>query len=311
MKKILIALTICASACTPETEMPDNSILKIAGSESEKPLVLALADEYSKTHTTLQFNITGGGTNEGISALITGRATVASASRIISSEELNTAKVSGIEIHQAIIAQDVIAIITHPSAGVEYITVADLKSIYDGSVTNWKALGGNDQPIYPIGRSIGSGTRTYMLHRLALDAFSPKTIEFETYEDIVNNVAVMPGAIAYVSNRYIYSSDGVLNSSVWVMNVSLNGMPYTSPLNREDIQYGDYPLMRPLFQYYTNEISRDQLAFIEFELSEEGQQLAEKSGYVRLNETQMNINRKNATRTSSSDSANMLSSAAH
>lgn len=311
MKKILIALTFLAVGCTHETEVPVTNVLKIAGSESEKPLVLALSDTYRKSHPGLQFEISGGGTNEGISALLTGRANMANASRLITPEELSTAKISGVTVHQAIIAQDVISIITHPSVGVDYITVADIKSIYDGSVTNWKQLGGNDEPIYPIGRSAGSGTRTYMLHRLELDAFCTGTIEFETYEEIVNNVAVMRGSIAYVSNRYIHSSDGKLNLSVSVMNVSLNGMPYASPLDKEDIFYGDYPLMRPLFQYYTSTITDEQRAFIEYELSEEGQQLAEKEGYVRLNETQMNINRKNATRTSAADSANALNAAVH
>lgn len=308
MKKLLIALTFFAAGCARETEVVNDNIIKIAGSESEKPLVMALSDEYHKTHTSLQFDVKGGGTDEGISALITGRANIANASRSINAEELKTAEVSGINIHQAIIAQDVIAIITHSSVGVEYITVADLARIYDGTVTNWKDLGGNDEPIYPIGRSVGSGTRTYMLHRLGLEAFAQGIIEFETYEEIVNNVSAMRGSIAYVSNRSIHYNDGKLNPSVWVMNVSLNGMPFTSPLNKEDILYNDYPLMRPLFQYYTDDISSEQLAFLEYELSEEGQRHVEESGYVRLNENQMNINRKNATR-APADSVRALNAA--
>lgn len=296
MRKVIIALTILTTGCSRQAEVTDNPVVKISGSESEKPLVMALTDEYHKSHPGLTFEVSGGGTDEGISALITGRANIANASRMITSEELSTGKASGINIHQAIIAQDVISIITHPSVGVEYITVEDLKRIYDGTVTNWKELGGQDEMIYPIGRSVGSGTRTYMLHRLGLEAFCPRTIEFETYEDIVNNVSTMRGSVAYVSNRYIHYADGRINESVWVMNVSLNGMPFASPLNKEDIFYSDYPLMRPLFQYYTDAITSEQLAFLEYELSEEGQQRVEKEGYVRLNENQMNINRKNATR---------------
>lgn len=289
----LIALLFVA-ACAHDSEIEKIEKLRISGSETEKPLVTALHDEYKLSHTSAAFDISGGGTDNGITELINGQTDIANASRMISSSEIDKAKAAGIEINQVIIAQDVIAIITHPSVGVEFITIEDLARIYDGTITNWKELGGPDLEIYAIGRKQGSGTRSYMLHRMSLTSVSTRTLEFDTYEDIVNSVTTTRGAIGYVSNGFVKYDNGAINSKFWIMSISLNGMPFTSPLDKEAISYGDYPLMRPLFQYYTNTASPERNAFVEFELSDKGQQMIEKNGYVPLSANQKEINRRKA-----------------
>lgn len=287
------ALLLLMGCAQEESKVREVQSIRITGSESEKPLVVQLSAEYYKTHPEAPFEIKGGGTDDGFAALFSGKADIASASRIISYEELSAAQAAGIDVHQVIIAQDVISIITHPSVGVQHILMEDLAKIYSGVITNWKELGGPDQPIKPIGRKPGSGTRSYMLHRLALENFHPSTMEFGTYEEIVSAVIATPGSVAYVSHRFIRLGSGAVNPAVWVMNVSLNGMPYASPLDAEDIAYGDYPLMRPLFQYY-GAITAEQKAFIAFELSDEGQTVVERSGYITLSDNQREINRRKA-----------------
>lgn len=280
-------------SCSEQQDVPPQDTVTITGSESEMPLAIMLADEYKKTHPGMLFSITGGGTDAGIDALLKGKTDIANASRIMSSEEYDVARAAGIEISQLIIAQDAIDIITHPSVGVEFITVEDLAGIYSGKIRNWKELGGADLDIYPVGRKSGSGTRSYMLHRLDLPSFCIQTMEFETYEDIINTVSTTRGAIGYVSNRFIHYGNGSINSSVWVMNVSLNGMPYASPLNQDDLTYGEYPLMRPLFQYYVS-ITPSQQQFLQYELSDEGQSILDRSGYIALSGNQREINRRKA-----------------
>jgi phosphate transport system substrate-binding protein len=292
MNKLLLYSLLCVLvSCSTEKETPQQKVITITGSESEKPLAVLLSAEYQKQHPDIQFNILGGGTDAGISALLKGETALANASRLANEGEHNACTALGLQLNQLIIAQDVIAVITHPSVGVEYISMQDLAGIYNGTIRNWSALGGADMAIYPVGRKHGSGTRSYMQHRLALESFCKQTLEFETYEDIVSAVRTTPGSIGYVSRRFIQYDNGSIHPDVWVMNISLNGMPYASPLDKEAIAYGDYPLLRPLFQYFTT-VTPEQKAFLEYETSDEGQAAIEKSGYIPLSADQKNINLK-------------------
>ncbi|MFQ8842174.1 MAG: substrate-binding domain-containing protein [Clostridium fessum] len=45
----------------------------------------------------------------------------------------------------------------------------DLTGIYDGSITNWKDVGGSDMPIVVVGREAGSGTRGAFEELLGLE----------------------------------------------------------------------------------------------------------------------------------------------
>ena len=72
-------------------------------------------------------------------------------------EELSLAKAKGVA--ENIVAIDGIAVVVDPANTVEDLTKDQLTSIYDGTVTNWKDVGGNDAPIVVVGREAGSGTR--------------------------------------------------------------------------------------------------------------------------------------------------------
>lgn len=51
------------------------------------------------------------------------------------------------------------ALVANPDAGVRDLSLARVKDIYAGKVTNWKGIGGTDLPIHLITRHRGSGTR--------------------------------------------------------------------------------------------------------------------------------------------------------
>ena len=46
----------------------------------------------------------------------------------------------------------------HPSNPVKNLTLDQLKAIYDGSIKNWKEVGGKDENIVVISRDTSSGT---------------------------------------------------------------------------------------------------------------------------------------------------------
>ena len=101
-------------------------------------------------HLHVTYNPTGSGS--GIQAVSEGRCDIGLSSRDLKDEEAKT-------LNQTVVAIDGIAIIVNPQNTVTDLTVAQIKSIYTGEVTNWKEIGGSDMPIVLIGREAASGTR--------------------------------------------------------------------------------------------------------------------------------------------------------
>ena len=50
-------------------------------------------------------------------------------------------------------------VVVSKSLGIDNLTSAQIKDIFAGKVTNWKAVGGPDKDILLIHRTAGSGTR--------------------------------------------------------------------------------------------------------------------------------------------------------
>ncbi|WP_320782454.1 substrate-binding domain-containing protein [Streptomyces sp. CRN 30] len=57
------------------------------------------------------------------------------------------------------VAFSVFTLVVNKGAGVENLTLAQIRDVFDGRVTNWSDVGGNDTPVHLINRDPGSGTR--------------------------------------------------------------------------------------------------------------------------------------------------------
>lgn len=100
-----------------------------------------LIKEYQKEQKSL-LTVQTFSTVSGIDAVIAGSADIAGSARAMHEkreEERNL-------VFQPV-ALDAIVVVTHPRNPVNSLTLAQLRQIYLGRVTNWKELGGNDTPI--------------------------------------------------------------------------------------------------------------------------------------------------------------------
>jgi phosphate transport system substrate-binding protein len=103
---------------------------------------------------------------------------------------------------------------------------------------------------------------------------------------IVEGVKADEGAIGYVGVGY------AREPGIKVLRLSKDGSSYYSPLDKEAVDAGNYPLARPLFQYTNGKAKGDAKALIEFELSAEGQKIVSDEGFYPL--TQKYQDRNNA-----------------
>jgi phosphate transport system substrate-binding protein len=236
--------------------------LTFAGSTTMQPLVAQLADAFRILHPHVEMDIAAGGSSVGIQAVHDGTADIGMASRELSAEEAQG-------INEFKIAIDVLAIIVHPGNPVSGLTLEQLRGIYLGQITNWKAVGGSDLPIVPVQRETSSGSRG-AFDEIALqkqEASAPNLVTAITAGDEVARVSGDPGAIGYVGF-------GNLDDTTKV--VAINGIAPTQDTARD----GSYPLIRPLI-LMTGPLSQPLAqTFIDFILSPEGQQHIKELGWI-------------------------------
>ena len=231
------------------------SMEKLANAVSE-----AFMEKYPKVTVTAEFV----GSGAGIEAVTNGTADIGNSSRNLKDEE----KANGVT--ENIVAIDGIAVVVDLANTVEDLTKDQLTSIYDGSVTNWKDVGGNDAPIVVVGREAGSGTRGAFEELLKLEDACKYSNELDSTGAVMAKVASTPGSIGYVSLD-------VLDDTVKA--VKLDGAEPTE----ENIKAGKYFLSRPFVMATKGEISEQNdlvKALFDFIYSDEGSELVKSVGLI-------------------------------
>jgi len=240
--------------------------ITIKGSTTVLPIAQSCAEAYMDENPSVDISVQGGGSGVGIASIVDGTADIGDASRPIKDKELNAAVSNGVVPKAHVVAMDGIAVVVHPSNPISAMTKKQIQEIYTGGARSWP----HGEKLVVISRDSASGTYE-TFYKLALDKKKPRSDALlqASNKAVATTVANTPGAIGYVGLGYL-SSD--------IKAVTVEGvMP-----SKETVLSGEYMLARPLFMYTNGKpvgIIKD---FIDFVLSEEGQYLAEQSGYVGL-----------------------------
>ncbi len=272
-----------------------NSAEKIttAGSSTVRPIVDKAAKAFKKTHPDISFIIGGGGSSHGVKAAGTGEVNIGQASRNIKDKEMKAYP----DIVPFKIGLDGIAIIINSTNPINAITKQQVQEIYTGKITNWKDVGGNDAPIILIskeeGRSTlelflkyfsmevqeqGSGHDAVMLHKKkGAKAFGIKTARLiGPNNEAIANVSTKPNSIAYVS---VGTAQEIAKKGARIKLLDLDGVPATIA----NVGNETYPLRRPLHILTNGNPSGRVKQFIDFMLSNEGQNIVESLEFIRVN----------------------------
>jgi phosphate transport system substrate-binding protein len=259
---------------TEETPAEDSKGIFLKGSDTVLPLAQAEAEEFMVESPEKSVTVTGGGSGVGIAALIDGEVDIATASREMKTDEIEAAKANGINPIEHTIAYDGISVVVNPENSVSNLTFNQLRGIYNGSISNWKDVGGADSPITVISRDSSSGTYEYFKEAVLLgDEYRPDALTQPATGGIVGEVSQNANAIGYIGVAY-------LDESVKALNLDAgNGSEAPSS---ENILSGAYPLSRPLYFYTNGEPSGLTKEFIDYVLSEKGQGIVSDVGYFPI-----------------------------
>ena len=244
--------------------------LTIQGSSTVLPIAQRVAEVFMQNNEDVNISVRGGGSGNGIAALIDGTTDIADASRFIKQTEVKNAVENGFYPVPHRVAMDGIAVIVHPSNPVESLTLDELKQIYTGQITNWSELGGDDEEIVVVSRDSSSGTFE-VFGEIAMqgERLTPNALLQASNGSILSVVSDTEGAIGYVGLGYLDDTTKA---------VKVNGV---TPSNAT-VASGEFPIARPLFMFTDGWPEGLTLRFINFVLSQEGQKIVEEQGFVPL-----------------------------
>ena len=260
--------TVAASseAAPAETTANLSGSISMVGSTSMEKLANALSEAFMEEYPDVTVTAEFVGSGAGIEAVTNGTADIGNSSRSLKDEE----KAAGVV--ENVVAIDGIAVCVDPANEVADLTKEQLTNIYNGTITNWKEVGGADEPIIVIGREAGSGTRGAFEELVDLKDACKYANELDSTGAVIAKVASTPGAIGYASLDALDDS---------VKALSLEGVEATA----ENIKAGNYFLSRPFVMATKGEISEQNdlvRAWFDFVLGDEGQQVASEVGLITV-----------------------------
>lgn len=260
--------TVAASSevASTETTAGLSGSISMVGSTSMEKLANALSEAFMEKYPDVTVTAEFVGSGAGVEAVTNGTADIGNSSRSLKDEE----KAAGVV--ENVVAIDGIAVCVDPANEVANLTKEQLTNIYNGTVTNWKEVGGADEPIIVIGREAGSGTRGAFEELVDLVDGCKYANELDSTGAVIAKVASTPGAIGYASLDALDDS---------VKALSLEGVEATA----ENIKAGNYFLSRPFVMATKGEISEQNdlvQAWFDFVLGDEGQQVASEVGLITV-----------------------------
>ncbi|MCD6127738.1 MAG: phosphate ABC transporter substrate-binding protein [Methanomicrobia archaeon] len=246
----------------------ESKTLSLAGSTTVEPIASKAAEVYMEKHPDVKVTVQGGGSGTGIKMVGEGTVDIGNASRKIKDKEKDLYP----DLVGTIIAYDGIAIVVHPSNPVENLTKQQLQDIYAGKITNWKEIGGEDREIVVVTRAEGSGTRDTFIELVMNKGKVEETsraLQKPSNGAVKATVAGNESAIGYIGLGYVDDT---------VKPVKINNILPSS----ETVKNGTYPISRALYMYTKGEPSGVTKDFIDFILSDEGQNIVEEVGFIRI-----------------------------
>lgn len=239
------------------------------------------------------------GSSTGIQMLLRDQLAFSQSSRALLEQELQQATQRGIRLKQVPVAIDGIAVAVNPDLPISGITIRQLQDIYLGRVKNWREVGGPNLPIVPISRPIEAGgtVEFFVSEVLGNQPFGNTVVLIGTTTEALRAVTSTPGAVYFASAPEVVPQCKVKSIA---LGQAANQLvtPYQEPLvpasncpqrrnrlNTAAFQGGQYPLTRSLYVIVKQNGQVEEQAgdaYAQFLLTNEGQQLIEKSGFVRI-----------------------------
>lgn len=203
-----------------------------AGSTALQPLVDKAGKDYVAACTAAQIQVQGGGSGTGLTQVSQGAVQIGN-SDVTAESKLQPADASALVDH--IVAKQGWVMVVNPDVtGVTNLTTQQATDIWTGKVTNWKDVGGPDEPIVLILRPESSGTRS-TFKKLVLGGAQEATGQALTEDSngaVTTAVKGTPGSTSVIGFAFYQQNKGQVNA------LGLDGVEATV----DNMKAGNYKL---------------------------------------------------------------------
>ncbi|MGC1402323.1 MAG: phosphate ABC transporter substrate-binding protein [Thermodesulfobacteriota bacterium] len=257
----LLSMCLLALGCSSKSSSRARS-LTIAGSTSVQPFAEKLAEIYMDLNPQVAINVQGGGSTAGIKACREKAAQIGTSSRELHQDEC--------DLNKIVIAKDGIAVVVHPENPINNLSLEQLRGIFSGKIKSWSQVGWVNKPIFFVNREEGSGTRDAFENLvMKKEEISDRALVQDSNGSVREIIANNPQSIGYISF-------GLVNHQVKALSVN------TIKPSTTTIKSNLYTLTRPFIFVLPGQPSPLARQFVDFILSQEGQQILEKEGLVGI-----------------------------
>lgn len=187
---------------------------------------------------------------------------------------------AGVELEQKPVGRDALVFIVNEENPIESLTLAQLRDIYAGRVTNWKELGGADAPIVAFQRSEDSGSQTLFQKLLIGDGElmeAPTELAPASMGGLVDSVAAYNNSANAIGFSVYYYVDQMYSQP----GLRLLAVEGVAPAN-DTIASREYPLCNEFYAVIRAGAAPDspERRLYDWLSTDAGRACIEKAGYV-------------------------------
>ena len=248
--------------------------------QGESPVERTL--QYIKNNKAYAIELHAHGSTTGFKGLKLGNADLGMASRRVKSTEVLALKSQLGNLNKVgnehIIGLDGLAVIVNQNNPIQHISTEKLSKIFSGEINNWSQLGGSDLPIKVFSRDAKSGTWD-TFKNLVLKKFNRKlasnAMRLESSSELSTLISQDEASIGFIGLNYVLHNKALAISE---------GVGTTAIFpTRFTIGTEDYALARRLYFYTPTAASNMVKDFAQFAISQQGQDIVEKTGLISQN----------------------------
>jgi phosphate transport system substrate-binding protein len=200
-----------------------------------------------------------------------------------SKAQVERVKALGDEFVLTPIGSEAFVFFTNSTNAVENLSVKQIQDIYSGKITRWSEVGGPWNKILPYQRPENSGSQTIMQNKV-MKGISMLEPTKETYAggmgDVITQVASYKNSKNALGYTFMYYSTQMIRNHQ-IKYLAINGIKPTP----ETVRNKTYPFTVPVYAVTLKSNKKENVSsFLKWVLSEEGQRLIEKTGYVSIAE---------------------------
>lgn len=271
---------------------PLSGSLTSIGSDTLEKLMESWAEIYKHHHPDMSISLTAKGSSTAPPALISGESSLGPMSRKMKKKEVNAfLQKYGYKPTAIRVAVDAIGIFVHKDNPTKGLSMHQVDAIFSSTrkcgaptaITQWSEVGASSlADIKLYGRNNLSGTYGFFKKKaLCKGEYSPTLTEEK-------GSALIAEKIAADVNASGYSGIGYLIDGIKALPIAKKGGSEYVPATAEMAGAGKYPLARFLYIYVNKapgeSLSEAEMEWIKIALSNEGQAVVKKAGYVPLTE---------------------------